>query len=115
MGAKGLVDQGEAERISRSDIAMRSDCPDGSGCGKQKDLAHAREFNHVIGPFQPQSQQQERTLSAEADVLLEGASSEAEHGNTGLLQDLVSTSVFAVPDLAPSSSQGFRDPVDALM
>ncbi|EPQ54559.1 hypothetical protein GLOTRDRAFT_77157 [Gloeophyllum trabeum ATCC 11539] len=36
---KGLLDES---------IVKRMDCPDGSGCQKQKDLAHAREFNHVM-------------------------------------------------------------------
>ncbi|TFK68577.1 hypothetical protein BDN72DRAFT_841547 [Pluteus cervinus] len=31
------------------EVMNRSDCPDGSNCTRQKDLAHAREFNHIFG------------------------------------------------------------------
>ncbi|THV03864.1 hypothetical protein K435DRAFT_715169 [Dendrothele bispora CBS 962.96] len=29
-------------------ILKRRDCPDGNSCSRQKDLAHAKEFNHII-------------------------------------------------------------------
>jgi hypothetical protein len=38
-----------------------------------------------------------------------------EAGDNAMLQSFVSGSVFAIPDDAPSSSQDFRDTVDALM
>jgi E3 ubiquitin-protein ligase CHFR len=38
----------------QENVLSRKDCPEGSGCGRQKDLAHAREFNHiVVGPPEP--------------------------------------------------------------
>jgi len=35
----------------------RQDCPDGGGCGRQKDLAHAREFNHLFSVRVPTTDQ----------------------------------------------------------
>ncbi|KAF5338926.1 hypothetical protein D9611_008728 [Ephemerocybe angulata] len=42
---KGLLDEA---------ILRRPDCANGSQCQRQKDAAHAREFNHVIAPPVPQ-------------------------------------------------------------
>ncbi|KAJ8080437.1 hypothetical protein PM082_017270 [Marasmius tenuissimus] len=37
---KGFVEAG---------VALRRDCPGGSDCNRQKDLGHAKEFNHIFG------------------------------------------------------------------
>ncbi|KAK7469384.1 hypothetical protein VKT23_003859 [Stygiomarasmius scandens] len=36
---KGFLEEG---------ILKRKDCPDGNSCNRQQDLAHAKEFNHII-------------------------------------------------------------------
>jgi len=96
-------------------VSKRADCPEGSGCGKQRDLAHAREFNHVIGPQPTELQPEKPAVSseAEADTLLRQAI-RTEASNVSILRDLVSSSSLAIPDSTPSSSQDFRDVVDAL-
>ncbi|KAF8895547.1 hypothetical protein BD779DRAFT_736465 [Infundibulicybe gibba] len=41
----------ERQRGFLDEVVMkRKDCPDGRACGHQKDLAHAKEFNHIISP-----------------------------------------------------------------
>jgi E3 ubiquitin-protein ligase CHFR len=90
-------------------VSKRQDCPEGSGCGKQRDLAHAREFNHVIGPPQAEPGFQKQTVTSETDALPE----ETVPQDAAMLQDLVPS--LARTDSAPSSSQDFRDVADALM
>jgi len=54
----GLKDWWVRERqkgFLQGNVLGRKDCPEGSGCGRQKDLAHAREFNHIFGPRDPGS------------------------------------------------------------
>ncbi|KAJ8595226.1 hypothetical protein M405DRAFT_857457 [Rhizopogon salebrosus TDB-379] len=34
-------------------VTRRPDCKEGSSCSRQKDLAHAREYNHIIAPRLP--------------------------------------------------------------
>ncbi|KAF9464160.1 hypothetical protein BDZ94DRAFT_1257154 [Collybia nuda] len=41
-------------------VTVRQDCPDGSGCERQREHAHAREFNHIITPL-PEPQISEPT------------------------------------------------------
>ncbi|THH30718.1 hypothetical protein EUX98_g3453 [Antrodiella citrinella] len=35
------------------EIMKRPDCPEGTGCSRQKDQAHAKEFNHIIAITDP--------------------------------------------------------------
>ncbi|TFK40665.1 hypothetical protein BDQ12DRAFT_679831 [Crucibulum laeve] len=37
-------------------VTSRQDCPDGGMCRRQSDLAHAKEFNHIIALTEPQAE-----------------------------------------------------------
>lgn len=37
-------------------VTLRKDCPDGSSCHHQGEHAHAKEFNHIIHPPEPEPQ-----------------------------------------------------------
>jgi len=88
-------------------VSKRTDCPEGTGCSKQKDLAHAREYNHIIVNMQQQLLPQgfsEPGMAPESTNV-------TGTGGAAMLQSLVSASVFVATEDAPSSSQD----VDALM
>ncbi|CDO71477.1 hypothetical protein BN946_scf184909.g71 [Trametes cinnabarina] len=106
-------------------IMARPDCPEGSQCPRQKDHAHAKEFNHLIAP-------PDDLEVAPAPVA--GPSREPDVGSTAefpplpalpLQEPPLRRGFMAIPlpldigspnDLAPApSSQDFRDEVDALL
>jgi len=55
-------------------VLGRQDCPDGSNCTRQKVLAHAREFNHII-PSKSDEPSQQGGPSNELNAEFSGAAS----------------------------------------
>ncbi|PCH40105.1 hypothetical protein WOLCODRAFT_23844 [Wolfiporia cocos MD-104 SS10] len=99
-------------------VTKRPDCPEGSGCDRQKDHSHAKEFNHVISSLDdsetflgvaPQS-------APQAEV---GSSSSLASAQGRMLPSLRSADVFAMLRLSGVASdplsQEFRDEVESLL
>ncbi|OBZ71229.1 hypothetical protein A0H81_08387 [Grifola frondosa] len=101
-------------------VMSRPDCPEGSNCARQKDHAHAKEFNHIIAP--PEIQ-----LGSQAQV---GPAPQAGASQVVSVEMIPTIPLASDPDFAfssqlsvgdvsaPSSqdlSQDFRDEVDALL
>ncbi|TFK27970.1 hypothetical protein FA15DRAFT_103867 [Coprinopsis marcescibilis] len=46
-------------------VLTRPDCPGGNGCQRQKELTHARDFNHIIAPLPlPETQVSQANIGA---------------------------------------------------
>ncbi|KII86933.1 hypothetical protein PLICRDRAFT_274455 [Plicaturopsis crispa FD-325 SS-3] len=117
-------------------VLSRKDCPEGSGCGRQKDLGHAREYNHIIAPLvahpvpvanpeasdaeafvqggdpRPDAEQAEAPVTAPG--IMDGSESSQGSNSEGPapMPHLADASMLDPPS---SSSQDFRDAIDALL
>lgn len=99
------------------EVTRRLDCPEGRMCARQKDYAHAKEFNHVVCP-----PGEAATPSTSAN----GASSSrlAAPGDNAALPPLLNPEPATPLEAAlfshlaaefPDLSQDFRDEVEALL
>ncbi|KAF5330255.1 hypothetical protein D9758_014442 [Tetrapyrgos nigripes] len=61
-------------------ILARKDCPEGNSCSRQKDLAHAREFNHIISTVSAPEALEAPAIPSEAEAPSAAAGVEPENG-----------------------------------
>ncbi|EPT05250.1 hypothetical protein FOMPIDRAFT_1155957 [Fomitopsis schrenkii] len=113
-------------------VTRRPDCPDGSGCARQKDHGHAKEYNHIIVPHNASAASSSGAGAAgpattsvrPAPLYLPMASSSSGRSLPPFLPpvppyeaeaDLALLSQFSAASSAHASSQDFRDEVDAML
>ncbi|KAI0947157.1 hypothetical protein AcV7_009655 [Taiwanofungus camphoratus] len=102
-------------------VTKRPDCPEGSDCSRQKDHAHAKEFNHIIVfpdpgfPTHPEAGDQPGPLHQMQLSLPQASASVHEAVFDRALLTPALGAASSEGDISAPSSQEIRDEVDALL